>query len=340
MRSVVLDFERRQVVEADLPEPRIDSPRQVLFRIHEVGVCGTDRELANFRMRHRPGDAPRIVIGHEALGQVVECGSEVQTLSRGDWVVPTIRRGCSPPCSSCASGRTDLCLTNGYSERGIHNLDGYFTEFAIDDASDLIRVPESMLGFAVLLEPLSVVEKAVERAIALRQSSGRSALVLGMGPVGMLAALILQLRGYGVTVLSLEAEDHPRAAILRSMEVSYTSTLAGFYDVIFEAAGSADLALAALKHLGPCGVFLVLGAKQVTGEFSFMNLILGNQTIAGTVNASRDAFELGARDLARIPERVLTSMFRRCAFADYPRTLFEPSAMEPKFVHEIANSLH
>ena len=99
MRSVVLDFERRVLEEGSARSPQINSPLAVKFRIHEVGVCGTDRELANFRMRPRLRDATRIVIGHEALGQVTECGAEARGLAVGDWVVPTIRRGCQPRCS-------------------------------------------------------------------------------------------------------------------------------------------------------------------------------------------------------------------------------------------------
>jgi threonine dehydrogenase-like Zn-dependent dehydrogenase len=340
MRSVVLDFERRLLLEQELPEPHLQTPSDIRFRIHEVGVCGTDRELAAFRMRPRERDARRIAIGHEALGQVLECGSAVRGLAPGDWVVPTVRRACKPPCSSCARGRSDLCRTFEYSERGIFNLDGYFTEFAVDDESYLVRIPEALVPFAVLLEPLSIVEKCAARIEALRQTDGRDALVLGLGPVGMLAAMVLGLRGYSVTVLSLEPEDHPRVALLARAGVRYTRSLSGRWDVIVEAAGSAPLALAAVKYLGSCGVFVTLGAQRTTGEISFIDLIVGNQTIAGIVNASRGAFEDGVRDLAALPGSALEGMIRRFGFSDYRRTLLEPAAGEPKCVHVIADSLH
>lgn len=340
MRSLVLDFDRREIAEAEIDEPRIEAPNQVLFRVHEVGVCGTDRELAAFRLMPRPGDARRIVIGHEALGQVIEAGAGVSGLTRGDWVVPAIRRGCRPACASCRSGRSDLCMTRGYSERGIHNLDGYFTEFAVDDASDLVSVPERLVPFAVLLEPLSVVERAIGRLQELDQTGGRRALVLGIGPIGMLAAMALRLRGYEVTIFSQEPEDHPRVASMRGVGAAYTRSLDGHFDAIIEAAGSAELALAALGLLGPCGVFVALGARKVYGEISFIDLIVGNQTVAGVVNASRWFFDAGAVDLAAMPEPVLRSMIRRFGFTDYRLTLFGSPATEPKFVHAIADSLH
>lgn len=340
MRSVVLDFERRVLEEQERPEPQLLSPSSVKFRVHEVGVCGTDRELANFRMRPRARDAMKIVIGHEALGQVVECGSGVTALVAGDFVVPTVRRRCGLPCSSCARGRSDLCVTFRYSERGIFNLDGYFTEFAVDEVDDLVRVPSRLAGYAVLLEPLSVVEKCAQRIEAVRQTDGRDALVLGLGPVGILAALVLQLKGYRVTLYSQESEDHPRVAILHHSGIVYTRALAGKWDVIVEAAGSADLALAAVRLLGSCGVFVTLGAQKATGEFSFIDLIVGNQSVVGIVNASREAFERGIEDMERLPEASLRAMIRRFGFGDYRSTLIEPSGSEPKFVHVIADSLH
>ena len=335
MRSVVLDFDQRRVLEADIAEPEIADPHHVLFRVHEVGVCGTDRELAAFRMRPRERDARRIVIGHEAIGEVVACGEAVSTLSPGDWVVPTIRRGCVPACSSCARRRSDLCLTSRYSERGIFNLDGYFTGMAVDLESDLVPIPASLVPYAVLLEPLSVVEKCASRIDDLRQSDGRDALVLGLGPVGILTAMVLTLRGYKVTVYSMEPEDHPRTAILREAGAGYRRTLESRYDVIVEAAGSAELALAAVKLLAPCGVMITLGAQRVTGEISFIDLIVGNHTVAGIVNASRGFFERGARDLGRFPEPALRRMIRRHGFADWRDTLTGSPAHEPKSVHAI-----
>ena len=336
MRSVALDLERRVLAERDIPEPERVTPNGVLFRIDQVGVCGTDRDMVAFRMRRPANDVPWIVIGHEALGQVVECGDSVEGLARGDWVVPMVRRGCQPPCPSCARGRPDLCLTYRYSERGLFGENGYFTEYAVDEASDLVRVPESLVDIAVLMEPMSVVEKAIGRALEVRQTEENTALVLGLGPIGMLTAMALQLRGFKVRVFSRELEDHPRARLLTSLGIEYTRSLDEPADLIIEAAGSSELALSAIRLLAPCGVFVTLGAQRAKGELSFIDLIVGNQTIVGSVNASRDSFERGVRDLAAIDARALLAMIRRFGFGDYHRTLTEPSDIEPKFVHMIA----
>lgn len=336
MRSLVLDIEHRLLEPRDIAEPSLGSPTEVRYRIHEVGVCGTDREMVSFRLRRPDDDVPHIVIGHEALGQVEEVGSSVQGIERGDWVVPMIRRPCVPACRSCARDRNDLCLTDGYNERGIFGLDGYFAEQAVDDKRYLVRIPEAILDHAILLEPLSVVEKAVGRALAVRQTGEDSALVLGLGPIGILSALVLRNRGFRVSLFSLEPEDHPRAAIMRAHGIEYRTALGGRFDLIVEAAGSADLALAALRVLGPAGVFVTLGAGQVSGEFSFIDLIVHNQTIVGSVNASPESFAAALADLEALPESALTPMIRRFAFEDYRATLFDrPPGAEPKFVHRM-----
>jgi threonine dehydrogenase-like Zn-dependent dehydrogenase len=335
MRSLVLDIEHRKLEERDLAEPSITQPNQVLFRVHEVGVCGTDREMATFRLPRPAEDVPHLVVGHEALGQVIETGSEVSGFERGDWVVPMIRRPCYPPCTSCARGRPDLCLTYRFTERGIFGVDGYFTEKAVDEARDLIRIPERLISFAILMEPMSVVEKAIARVIAVRQTDGNSALVLGLGPIGMLSAMVLRLRGFRVRVFSLEPADHPRVRILASLGIEYLTKIEEPADVIVEAAGSAELVLATLRFLGPAGVFLVLGAKYAEGRVAFVDLLVGNQTIIGSVNANAASFAAALQDLQALPSSALNAMIQRFDFGDYRRTLFEQPGPEPKYVHVI-----
>ena len=108
MRAVALDFERRSLVEREVPTPEIARDDHVLFRVVEVGVCGTDRELVSFRLGYPPEGESFLVLGHEAAGRVIEVGAGVASLRAGDCVVPMIRRGCSPPCPCCARRRCDL----------------------------------------------------------------------------------------------------------------------------------------------------------------------------------------------------------------------------------------
>ncbi len=100
------------------------------------------------------------------------------------------------------------------------------------------------------------------------------------------------------------------------------------------------MVFAAMKHLASCGIVLTLGAQRATAEFAFIDMIVGNHTLIGAVNASRGAFEAGARDMAALPQTALRKMIRRFGFSDYPQTLAGLPSAEPKIVHVIANSLH
>src|SRR5512141_2379423 len=110
MRAVAAFQGERAVRFVDHPEPQILAPTQVAIRIREVGVCGTDREIAAGAHGAPPEEAPYLVVGHEALGEVVEVGTSVARLRKGDLVVPTVRRPCRDPrCRACGMGRADLC---------------------------------------------------------------------------------------------------------------------------------------------------------------------------------------------------------------------------------------
>jgi threonine dehydrogenase-like Zn-dependent dehydrogenase len=334
MRSVAADFDSARLLERDIAEPPPPAAGEVLLRIAAVGVCGTDRDIASFIAGEPPPGDRHLVIGHEALAQVVECGPGVDSLASGDWVVPMVRRACSSLCEHCASGRRDLCTTRDFSERGIWRAHGYFTEYAVDEARDLVRADPALAEEAVLIEPLSVVEKAVERALQVLQSTGRRALVLGLGPIGILAASALRLRGFDVTVFSAEPEDHPRVSLLGAQGIRYTTALeTAPADMIIEAAGSGELSFAALGNLAPCGAMIIIGARNTAGTFPFLDLLVRNQTVAGIVNANRTHFERAQADLMRIPAAVRSAMIERFGFSDFRSSLSRPPAAAPKAVH-------
>jgi threonine dehydrogenase-like Zn-dependent dehydrogenase len=333
MKALALNFEARSLEWIEPDPPEFYANRDVLYRVHEVGICGTDRALASFRLGAPPTDETKLVMGHEALGQVLDTGSGVKSLNRGDWVVPTVRRGCKPPCSSCSRGRRDLCISGKYSERGIFRLHGYFTERAVDAEDDLIRVPLKLVDFGVLIEPLSIAEKAIVRALAVHEGEPQTALVLGLGPIGMLTAMALKVRGYGVRVHSLEPADHPRVAILRLQDIPYEPMLTGSADIVIEATGSTDAALSALQKMPPLGVMVLLGAPDGAGPVPFLRMIVNNQTIVGSVNADAESFRAAVEDLARFDRRALAALITRSRFSDLERSLTGPPMVAPKVVH-------
>jgi glucose 1-dehydrogenase len=306
----------------------------VLLRVEEVGVCGTDRELARFQLGHPPEGDENLVIGHEAVGQVVKTASGGTSVREGDWVVPMVRRPCKPPCTSCVAGRRDLCVSGRFTERGIFGAHGYFAEFAVDDAADLVVIPPDCRSISVLIEPLSVVEKAIDTAIRLHIGAPRTALVVGAGTIGLLAAAVLKLRGYEATLLSREAKASARARLIDALNIAYTELTRDKFDVVIEAAGSNAAAALAVRSLRPLGVMVVLGAKSA--ELPLIDMIVNNQVIAGSVNASPEAFARAVEDLPKLPRQALSAMIRREPFSAWRSTLWTAGGEEPKSVHVIA----
>lgn len=335
MRALCLDFERRTVTEAEIPAPREPGPGEVLLDIREVGVCATDRELTRFRFGEPPPGETLLALGHEALAQVAACGAGVSSLEPGNWVVPMVRRACPDPCPACAQGRYDLCRTGQYFERGITRCHGYFTRQATDVAHVLVPVPPHLVDVAVLAEPLSVVEKAIETGLRAHPLTPRTACVTGAGPVGLLTAMALLVRGLDVHVVSLEPDDHPRAALLRRAGARYSRTApGGRFDLAFEASSSRQAALAALEWLAPCGVLVLIGAPEHGIQIDGIRMIVDNLTVSGIVNAARPHFDAAFADLARIPRPWLDSLIERRPAHSWRDSLAAAPAT-PKIVHPI-----
>ncbi|MFN0172662.1 MAG: alcohol dehydrogenase catalytic domain-containing protein [Bryobacteraceae bacterium] len=333
MRALAVNFSSRRLEVRGLPPPEPDHPEDVVFRVIETGVCGTDRDLASFLFGYPPPGDDFLVLGHEAVGQVVEAGGAVASLGRGDYVVPTVRRRCRPPCATCGRDRPDLCLSGNYRERGIMGLHGYFTEFAADRAEHLIRIPPEILDIAVLAEPLSVVEKAIDRAIAVREEPARTALILGAGPVGLLAAMAFRSRGISPSLHSLEPPGHPRALLAEHAGARYLASIEGRFDIILEATGAVAAAYAGIRALAPLGVCVILGATQGSGDLAFLDLIIGNQAIIGSVNASASSFARAVEDLSRFDGGLLRRLLHRYSFDDYQSSFTATAGETVKRVH-------
>jgi threonine dehydrogenase-like Zn-dependent dehydrogenase len=237
----------------------------------------------------------------------------------------------------CARGRRDNCLTGAYVERGITGAHGYFRELAIDDARDLIVVPETLAEVAVLVEPASVVEKAWEVARTLHQGEPRTALILGAGTIGILAAWWAQRLGFETSVYALEPPHSARARLLTSHGVQYLPSFpAARFDIIMEACGDSAMAAASLSALAHCGVQIVLGARGANVAMPYLDLILRNQIIAGCVNASRAHFANAVVQLGRLHRRQLDPLIRRSGFHSIPESITHPSADVIKAVHVVS----
>lgn len=289
----------------EVPEPK-PGPGQVLLKPLLVGVCGTDKEIIEGRYGKAPEGSDYLILGHEALAEVAALGKGVDNVSEGDLVVPTVRRplGCQLPVDYCPPGK--------YLEHGIWGLHGHAAELSITDAAYLVKVPKELRDIAVLTEPLSVVEKGVELGVesykARLGSPPKTALVLGAGPVGLLASMVLRLMGVSITAVATRPHDSLKARLVEELGGRYIDAaherLEGEFDLVIEATGAPSLAVEGLERLAPGGVEVLLGVYPPTGELKGLgslltDAVLKNKLVVGSVNAGLRHFE---RALAHLKE--------------------------------------
>lgn len=307
--------ELREVAAPTLP------PNAVRVRVAEVGICGTDQDIVAGRYGRVPDGADHLILGHENLGTVAEVGASVREFAPGDLVVATVRRGCGA-CRFCGANRSDFCETGRYTERGIWRAHGYLAEEYVEVPDYLVKVPGALRACAVLVEPLSVVEKAIEqgRGVLAREHppaplgtpSAPSALVAGTGAVGMLASLVLRVGGWRVTAIDRHPSGTPAAQVLAAAGARHVDAAAGTgvlapekFDLVVEATGSANLDISLLDLLGPNGALVLTGipdpsaAPSVAMGARLRGLVLENQAVVGSVNANRSHFAAAVADLGR-----------------------------------------
>ena len=359
MRAIAVSPGARKVSLVDQPEPRLEDTHDVKLRILEVGVCGTDREICAFDYGTPPPGSDHLVIGHESLGEVIEVGRDVSRVAAGDIVVPTVRRPCHHrECRPCQVGRQDFCSTGEFQERGIRERHGFMTERIVDHESYMNVVPRALRASAVLVEPLTIAEKSllqlaqIQDRLAWGCAHSRTegpghchrAVVLGAGPVGLLGAMALAVRGFQTTVYSREPATHAKADLVRSFGGSYVSasthdvdalaSAVGTIDLVYEATGISRLAFEVLRHLGANGVLVLTGVPALRGpspvdtDAIMRNMVLKNQLVLGTVNSGRDGFEAAIADLgtfdARWPQALSGLITGRVPVESYSELLTGP----------------
>jgi propanol-preferring alcohol dehydrogenase len=183
MHSMILDEPGKVLREAEVPEPKPDT-RQVKVRIGACAVCRTDLHVLDGELPH-----PKLPLipGHEIVGEVIECGSQVGSLQIGDRVgIPWLGWTCGE-CAYCRMDKENLCDNakfNGY------NLDGGYAEFAVADERFCFRLPESYTD--VEAAPLLCAGLIGYRSL-LMAGSAEEFPRLGIFGFGAAAHIILQV---------------------------------------------------------------------------------------------------------------------------------------------------
>jgi threonine dehydrogenase-like Zn-dependent dehydrogenase len=304
---------------AELPMPSVDdvpNGRGVLVRVLRCGVDGTDKEINAAEYGAAPAGYDFLTIGHENFGRVEAIGPNVSEFTPGDYVVATVRRRGTSIYDQI--GTYDMTTDEVYFERGVSRRHGYMTEFYVDDPEYIVKVPDGLRDIAVLAEPLSVPEKGIIQAFEIQRRlkvwQPKRAAVLGAGTIGLVATLILRLRGMDVSVFARTRPPSLNSELVEALGARYVSTqelslrdaapVHGPFDLIYEATGFAPLVFEAMEALGKNGVLVLAsvtgGSQTVEVPAAKINLdfVLGNKVMVGTVNGNREYFEAAVRDLA------------------------------------------
>lgn len=285
----------------NLPEPK-GVPGSLLVEGVAVGVCGTDRWLRSRGASVVPFGSDHLVVGHESLGRVLEAPGG-SGFCAGELVVGIVRSPDPVPCRRCLAGDYDLCENDRYQERGIRGRDGFAAERYLLEPSEAVRIDPSLGLLGVLIEPTSVVVKAWEQIDRVTRQAPERALVLGAGPIGLLAALTSVRRGCQVAVVD-KVERGPKPEQVEALGASYSTTtkLPSVFDVVFECSGV--LGAQAVELAAPAAVICLIGEggpdprrgrgfSAITRE-----LIWHNKTVVGTISSARRHYELASELLA------------------------------------------
>lgn len=333
MRAVAVFPHARAVKLIHVEEPQLAHPSEVKVRVLDVGICGTDKEICSFQYGTPPDGLEYLILGHEALGEVVEIGPEVRNIAVGDLVVPMVRRPCPhAQCHACRAGRPDFCVTGDFTECGIKGRHGFLAEYVVDDAQYMHVVPAALRTAGVLTEPLTIAEKAFTQAFHIErrmpwlrgitpQSPERgelTAAILGAGAVGLLGAMTLRAMGIDTYVYDRMPPPNPKSQLVELIGAHYVSPvdsstsftdLIGQVHFIYEATGVSQLAFQAIMALSPNSILVFTGVpgvgahKELDTDTLMRNMVLKNQVILGTVNADAAAYASAIRHIGTFVER-------------------------------------
>lgn len=341
MQAIAVRREESDPELIEKPRPEPDSG-EALVRMLRVGVDGTDHEVLAHGPEEFPGNDDHVVLGHEAVG-VVEAPNDTD-FEVGDVVVPTVRR---PPASGTNEyferGEPDMAPEGCHVECGISGAHGFMSEYVTVPAAFLLSIPRRLAEVGLFVEPISIIEKAIEHAYASRSAfdwSPQRALVLGNGALGLVTLAILRQEFEETYCLGRRDRPDPTIDVIEALDSTYVDSretpvdeipaVHGGMDIVLEATGFAKHPFQAIEALAPNGVGALVGIPEpwefeVDGGRLHSELVVHNKGLVGTVNSNPRHFRRATRTLRGLPEWL---------FEDLVTTVVGPENVGPAFVDD------
>ncbi|HEY6962445.1 MAG TPA: L-threonine 3-dehydrogenase [Gaiellaceae bacterium] len=332
--------------EVPIPAPRA---REVLVRVEAASVCGTDLHISNWDAWAQQRISPPLTLGHEFAGSVVEVGSDVRSAEIGDYVSAESHVTCGM-CFNCRTGHAHMCEHTQIL--GV-DRDGAFAEYVV--------VPESVLwqnDRAKLPPEIATLQEPFGNAVfatSTQDLAGRTAAVLGCGPVGLFAIAIAKASGTGRVL----ASDHLpfRIALAEQLgaevvNVDDVQDVPAWFrehnegeglDVVFEMSGAAPAVRDAFSIVRNGGNVVLFGIPSGPIELDIAESLIFKNVHVTAVNGrevfatwyrTRWLLEHGVVDLrplitSRYPLTEFERAFAELQSGEACKIVLEPAAVSP-----------
>ena len=261
-----------EIVVDEVADPEV-GPDDVRIAVGGVGLCGSDLSVFSGRW---PAPSYPWIMGHEAFGTIEAVGRRVPAERLGETVVVEPNAVCFA-CEQCRRGRTSACVAR--QSVGM-NRPGALAERLVVPARFAWPVNSSMEPRdLVCVEPLTVVQAALRRH---QEPLPDAALIVGVGPQGLLMSLALLDRGVDVRVHDINPDRVAFAARLGARAAAPDDNESRF-DLVVDTVGSPASTDVALARLQVGGTLLFLGLDDRPFELSARALVRGQMVLRGSL---------------------------------------------------------
>lgn len=290
----------------------------VILKPLYTGICGTDRGIVGGALpfAYPPDGYSELVLGHESVCRVLSVADNEFGISRGDIVVPQVRRPGS--CLNCISGRSDNCSDGDKHEAGVTGMHGFMREEFGDMPEFLIKVNSSSISdLAVLTEPLKNVEKAFEslqvalsRSISTNKSGsyeGKRALIIGTGSEAFLYSLKCRDFAFDTFITNRHGVDENKLKFFeksgtRFFDYTRDRDVKPGWDLVIDTSGDPGTIIRFLRDMNNNGNLILFGTngkspKSSLDGYDISHIVEKNIFILGSVDGARMHYAQAIHDL-------------------------------------------
>lgn len=306
MRAVRLTGPKSlELIELPDPAPAED---EVVLRVAAAGICGSDLSC------YKTGVFSGSVLGHEFSGVVEYANGAAFVAGTPVLVDPKVPCGACPDCLGGATYRCTAALTLGPGG----TRDGGFAELVSVPASCLYALPNGLdLRDGCLTEPLAVAIHGIERAGGI--APGEDAVVVGLGPIGLLAVAALRARGAG-RITGVDPVEVRRDLAIKLGADEVVSRVADAQpgaSLVVECSGKADLLQDVTNLVAAGGRVVLLGVAIENSSITTMVWVVREVTVVGSIASGPADFRASAALLAREPG-IAQIITRRISLEELP----------------------